>query len=508
MVGKLVVLLLLWLSFAASAEPVKNPKLVVVIVVDQFRYDYLTRYRAEYKAGLARLMDRGAYFTNAYYQHFPTVTAVGHSVIMSGAMPSVSGIIGNDWYDRDARRQVSSVGDDTVKVLGGTGDGGASPKRLQVSTVGDELKAATDGKARVLGISLKDRAAILAAGHAADAAYWYDGSTGHFVSSTFYFTDLPNWVKDFNAHSLDKYRGAEWVGGTLPADAKLFPAIIPSPFGNDLLESFAERAISEEHLGKDDFPDLLTLSFSSNDYVGHDSGPESPKVKAMCLETDEVLGRLFKYLDSSIGLDNTLIVLTADHGVAPTPESNAARRTPAGRMPDVIRNAVQAELAKRYGDGTWVLSASEHTLYLNLDLIRDKKLTRAEVEQELQEMLLTMPHVFRVYTRTQLMNGSMPDDRISRRVSNGFHQVRGGDIYLLLDPFWFFGNPVATHGTAFNYDAHVPVIFMGPWVRPGIYDNTIAPNDIAPTLATILEIETPCGSEGRALKEIILRPGK
>jgi hypothetical protein len=508
MLAKIVILSLLWASALAAAEPPKSPKLVVGIVVDQFRYDYLTRYKAEYKAGLARLMERGASFTNAYFQHFPTVTAVGHSVFMSGAMPSVSGIVGNDWYDRNAGKQVASVGDDAVKLLGGAGSAGASPSRFLVSTVGDELKAATAGKARVIGISMKDRAAILSAGHAADAAYWYDAGTGHFVSSTYYMKDLPNWVKDFNAQSIEKYRGAEWVGGKLPSDAKLFPAIISSPFGNDLLESFAERAIGAESLGKDDIPDLLALSFTSNDYVGHDAGPESPQAKALCLETDEALGRLFKYLDSSIGLNNILIVLTADHGVAPTPEANASRHSPGGRLAAQVQNTVQAELTKRYGEGKWILSSSEHTLYLNLDMLRDKKLDRAEIEQTLREMLLTVPHVFRVYTRTQLMNGSMLDDPISRRVANGFHQVRGGDIYLLLDPGWFFGAIGTTHGSAFNYDAHVPVIFMGPWIKPGIYDVTIAPNDIAPTLATILEIETPDGSEGRALKEIINRPAK
>jgi predicted AlkP superfamily pyrophosphatase or phosphodiesterase len=447
-------------------------------------------------------------FTNAYYEHFPTVTAVGHSVFMSGAMPSVSGIIGNDWYDRGTGKRVTSIGDDSVKILGGAGEGGASPNRLLVSTVGDELKAATGGKSRVIGISMKDRAAILPAGHAADAAYWFDSGTGKFVSSTFYLPDLPAWVKDFNLHSTEKYEGAEWVGGKLPSGAKLFPAIVSSPFGNDLLESFAERAIQAENLGKDDVPDLLTVSFSSNDYVGHDFGPDSAEVRATCLATDEVLGRLLRFLDSSVGLNNVLVVLAADHGVAPTPEANAARHSPAGRMPPIIQSTVQAELAKKYGDGKWILSSSEHTLYLNLDLIREKKQARADVEETVRELVLALPHVFRVYTRTQLINGSIVSDRIGRRVANGFSQVRGGDVYLLLEPFWLYGTIGTTHGSAFNYDSHVPVIFMGPWVRPGIYDGNIAPNDIAPTLATILGIEIPNGADGRALTEIILRPGK
>ena len=197
----------------------------------KFRYDYLTRFKNEYKGGFASLLARGAVFTNAEYQHFPTVTAVGHSVVLTGAMPSVTGIVGNDWYDRSAGKNVTSVGDDTFKILGGSGDGGASPNRLLTSTVGDELKAATGGKARVIGILMKDRAAILPSGHAADAAYWFDSRNGNFVSSTFYFPDLPAWVKDFNLKATAKYKGAQWEGGKLPDGPKLFSAIVSSPFG-------------------------------------------------------------------------------------------------------------------------------------------------------------------------------------------------------------------------------------------------------------------------------------
>ena len=243
--------------------------------------------------------------------------------------------------------------------------------------------------------------------------------------------------------------------------------------------------------------------------MGHSFGPEAAAVHAMCLATDQVLDRLLKYLDSSIGLNEILIVMTGDHGVAPMPEANVARRLPGGRMPGrVIQSTVQAELSKKYGDGKWILSSSEHTLYLNRDLIREKSLARTEVEDTVREVVLTIPHVFRAYTRTQLMNSSVADDRIGRRVVNGFNYVRGGDVYLLLEPFWLYGASGTTHGTAFNYDSHVPLIFMGPWVRGGSYDETVCGNDIAPTLSTILEIEAPNGAEGRALKEILLRPAK
>jgi hypothetical protein len=506
---KLALLLLMAAGLAAAAEPAKKPKLVLTIVVDQFRYDYLTRYKNEYKGGLNRLLTQGAVFTDAHYQHFPTVTAVGHSVFLTGAMPSVSGIVGNDWYDRGAAKQVASVADDSVKMLGGAGGAGSSPNRMLVSTVGDELKAATNGKAKVIGISIKDRAAILPAGHAADAAYWFDNRSGDFVSSTFYFTELPAWVKEFNLKSLDKYKGAQWLKGKLPEDAKLPAALISSPFGNDLLESFAERVIQAENLGKNTVPDLLSVSFSSNDYVGHEFGPEAPEVRAVCLETDQALDKLFKFIDASIGMSNVLVAFTADHGVAPMPEATAGRRMPGGRMPArIVQNTVQSALVKKYGEGRWILSSPEHSLTLNQDLAQEKKLDRVEVEETAREVLLAIPHVWRVYTRGQLIRGNVGDDPFDRAVMNGFFPSRGADVYVLLEPYWMFGTSGTTHGTAFNYDTHVPVIFMGPAIRAGIYDDQIIVNDVAPTIADLLEIETPSGSVGRVLKEIITRTTK
>jgi predicted AlkP superfamily pyrophosphatase or phosphodiesterase len=506
---KLMLLLLMGIGLASAAEPARKPKLVLTIVVDQFRYDYLTRYRSEYRGGLNRLLTQGAVFTDAHYQHFPTVTAVGHSVILTGAMPSVSGIVGNDWYDRIAGRQVASVSDDSVTLLGGAGTAGSSPNRLLVSTVGDELKAATGGKAKVVGISMKDRAAILPSGHAADAAYWFEAKSGNFVSSTFYFPELPAWVTEFNRTSLDKYKGAEWAKGKLPTDSKLPAELLSSPFGNELLESFAEQVLTRENLGKGSVPDLLSVSFSSNDYVGHDFGPEALEVHAICTETDQALDKLFRFLDTRIGMSNILVVFAADHGVAPLPEATAGRHLPGGRMPPrIIQNTALAALAKKYGDGKWILSSPEHSLTLNQDLVQEKKLDRVEVEETVRETVLSVPHVWRVYTRSQLIRGMVGDDPISRAVFNGFFASRGADVYVLLEPYWMFGTSGTTHGTAYQYDTHVPVIFMGPGVRAGIYDDPILVNDVAPTLAAMLEIETPSGSMGRILQEILLRSPK
>lgn len=488
-----------------AADPPK-PKLIIAIVIDQFRYDYLTRFRSEYHAGFERLLTKGAVFTNARYEHFPTVTAIGHSTFLTGATPSLSGIIGNEWYDREERKTVTSVSDADTKLLGGSGDSvGSSPRRLLVDTVGDELKISNGGKSKVIGVSLKDRAAILPAGHMADGAFWFDSKSGSFVSSTYYFPQLPQWAKDFDgAHPADKYSGAKFVTKTLPSGGSaLYAAIDASPFGNELIEGFAEAAVQGERLGQRGVTDILAVSFSSNDYVGHASGPDSPEVHAISLETDKLLEKLFQTIDRRVGLANVLVVLTGDHGVAPLPETNAARKMPGGRiLPGVVSKVVQAALVKAYGDGDWIVNSSDSSIYLNLDLIAKKNLSRADVDRTAAEAAMSILHVFRVYTREQLMTGGAMEDQVARRVMNGFYMRRGPDVEVLLEPYWIFGRTGATHGATFSYDSHVPVIFMGAGIKPGRYDNTILVNDIAPTLATILDVETPSGSVGRVLTEM------
>ncbi len=498
----LIPFILTCLGALAQAAVPPRVKLVLAIVVDQFRYDYLTRFRADYHSGFDLLLTKGAVFTNARYEHFPTVTAVGHSTFLTGATPSMSGIVGNEWYDRESAKMVTSVSDETVQALGG-GEG-ASPRRLLVSTVGDELKIAR-AASKVIGISLKDRAAILPAGHMANGAYWFDVHTGNFVSSTFYFPDLPGWVKDYNAsRPADHYREAHWLNRTLPADvSKVYAALEVSPFGNELVESFAERAIQAEQLGRRDATDVLAVSFSANDYVGHAQGPDSPEVKEMSIQTDVVFGKLFHYLDSTVGMGNVLVVMTGDHGVAPLPEVEIQRKMPGGRMPPgIVQKTVQAALTEKYGAGKWLLTPSENPLYLNLDLIRENKLGRAEVDRVVADAVRAIPHVFRVYTRELLASGVAMEDHVGRRVMNGFYGPRSADVYVLLEPYWLSQAGGTTHGTIFSYDAHVPVIFMGPGIKPGRFYSQIAINDIAPTLATYLDVETPSGSVGRCLGEI------
>ncbi len=503
---KKVLLCALAAACLAGAAP-KKPKLVLTIVVDQFRYDYLTRFQSEYNGGLARLLTKGAVFTNASYIQVPAITAVGHSTILTGATPSISGIVGNDWYDRDEAVRVSSVSDAKTQLLGGSGPG-SSPHRLLVSTVGDELKIAGGGKPRVIGVSLKDRGAILPAGHMADGAFWFDPKTGNFVSSTFYYRELPGWAKQFNApRPADKYRGATWLGHKMPEDsAKLFPALEATSFGNELVEAFTEQVLAAEQLGTREFTDLLTVSFSSNDYVGHTYGPDSPEVHEVALSTDRLLEKLLLAVERQVGAGNYLVVFTADHGVAPVPEVNVARRMPGGRIdPASIKAAVQGALVKKYGAGEWVAGHYDLAVYLNQGLIAQLKLDLAEVEREAARAIQALPHISRVYTMEQMMQGGGLRDTVSQKVANGFHMRRSPDVELIPDPYWMLGTGKGTgHASPYSYDTHVPVIFLGAGIRPGQYHGVIAVNDIAPTLATMLEIETPSGSIGRVLTEILV----
>jgi predicted AlkP superfamily pyrophosphatase or phosphodiesterase len=504
-----------WNTWAAEPpNPTRTPpKLVVVIVIDQFRYDYLTRFRSEYTGGFDRLLKTGAVFTNAHLQHFPTVTAIGHSTILTGATPSLSGIASNEWFDRESGRSVTSVADSRVTLLGGTGTG-ASPSRLLVSSVGDELKmAARNGSPRVIGISLKDRAAILPAGRMADAAYWFDNTNGNMVSSTYYFPEAPAWVSEFNARrAADGFLGAAWKSATgkllatLPAepDAKKYEAFERSPHATQFLLSFAQRAIEAEALGSRPATDLISVSLSSTDLVGHDYGPDSPEIHDLNLQTDRQLGQFLQFLDKRSRPGSGLVVLTADHGVAPLPEVQAARKMPGGRIIDSdLGKAVESALVAKYGEGAWISNAAYGAFWLNRATIREKKLELSALEECAAQALSEQPHVYRVYTGTRLLAGLYGSDPVGTRVANGFYPGRSGDVIAVLEPYWIYGAKDASHGAPFGYDTHLPLIFAGAGVKRGAYDRTVAINDIAPTLATILGIETPSGSTGRVLTEML-----
>jgi predicted AlkP superfamily pyrophosphatase or phosphodiesterase len=502
--------LVLVLACGLAAAAPKKPKLIVTIVIDQFRFDYLSRYRTEYTGGLHRLLTQGAVFANAHYIHVPTITAVGHSTILSGATPSVSGIIGNDWYDRDENAAVTSVSDKTTTLVGGAlvngvAQIGASPRRMLVDTVGDEIKMA-GGKSRTIGVSLKDRSAILPVGKMADGAYWFDVKSGFIVTSTYYASELPGWARDYNAgHPADRYKGSTWMGHKLPQDTTYYTALESTAFGNELVEEVAERALTAEQLGKHEGTDVFVVSFSSNDYVGHDYGPDSPEAHETAIRTDALLAKLLQAAERQAGAGNVLVVLTADHGGAPLPDTNQARKMPGGRfLSGDIKKVVQAALEKRYGPGDWVKGNFDLSVYLNRELIASKHLNPAEVQREAGDALMAMGHVLRVYTHDDVTHGRVLQDEASRKVANGFNVKRSPDVFFLPEPYWVVRttDKGTSHATPFHYDTHVPVIFMGVGLRSGTYYQQVAVNDIAPTLAAILDIEAPAGSIGRVLTEM------
>ena len=501
----------------AGAAPEPAIRLVLLIAVDQFRYDYLTRFRSEYTAGLSQLLTRGATFTQAQLEHYPTVTAVGHATMLSGATPAISGIIGNDWYERSPGERVTSVSDPATALVGGTEGPGASPRRLLVSTLGDEMKNAAFHRPaaeqpRVIAVSLKDRSAILSAGHRADGAYWLDTRTGAFVTSTYYRADLPPWVAEFNtAQRAAAYAGRTWdyldttagQGRVMPAAGpQLVGAVYGSPFGNELLRDLALAALEAEQLGRRGATDLLSVSFSSNDSVGHSHGPDSAQVRDMAVRTDRVIGEVLARVDALVGLDRTLVAFTTDHGVAPVPEEQQQRKLPGGRMrAEDLFGPIAAALADRYGPGDWILATAGSSPYLNHALIAEKALDAAQVRQVAAAAAAAVPHVARVYTREQLLQGQVAPDQIGARLARSYNLARSGDLEIVLDPYWLRSSNGTTHGTPYSYDAHIPLMLMGPGIRAGEYHGVVALNDLAPTLATLLGVATPSGSSGRALSE-------
>jgi predicted AlkP superfamily pyrophosphatase or phosphodiesterase len=477
---------------------------VVAIIVDQFRYDYMTRFDGDYHDGLRELRDAGAFFTDGHQAHFPTVTAVGHAAFLTGSIPAVNGIVGNEWFDRETGQMVTSVSDDATKLLGGNGGKGSSPRRLVGSTLGDEIKATGPADTEVIGISLKDRAAILPPGHAANAAYWFENDSGQFVTSTYYMQELPAWVQAFNkSGAAGKYAAAKWSAfRTLSAvlGKAYYEAMIATPYGNDMLEAFAEEALKEERLGRHSGTDVLTVSFSSNDLLGHQVGPDAPEVRDMCIQTDRVLGRLLRAVEAEAGAGNYVVVFTSDHGVAPKPEELTKRGIPAGRFSrEQVYQAIEAALTEKYGPGKWIVGSDELAPYLDRDLLRAKHAGLGEAEEIAAEAVRKLPYVFRVYTSAQLEHENLAGDPIGTLLERGYYRGRAADLFIVQKPYWLASKEGTSHGTPFSYDTHVPIIFLGRGIRAGRYDENVRVADVAPTLAALLGVNTPSGSVGRVL---------
>jgi predicted AlkP superfamily pyrophosphatase or phosphodiesterase len=496
-----------------------RPKLLIAIAIDQFRYDYTTRFRDRYNSGLAKMLSKGAVFVDAHQDHFPTVTATGHATFLTGSVPATSGIIGNDWYDRKLGRVITSVEDGNTKLIGaGKEKEGSSPHNLIVSTLGDEIKIASRNTTKVIGISMKDRAAILPSGRMADAAYWIDNQTGNVVSSTWYQSRLPPWVEQFNASKPAlRFLGKGWypVGSmgssdkpflTLPDSPgkKYFSEWEKTPFANEMLEQLAESVIQNEQLGHHAGTDVLTISFSANDHLGHAVGPDAPEVEEMSVATDRVLGKLLDAAAKQVGgLDNLLVVVTADHGVSSVPEVNIARKMPGGRIDkNQYLSAIQDALAKKFGEGKWLLGSQESGFYFDYDLIAQKKLKQSAVEDEAAAAARKLPYVARTYTRTQLLRHGATQSLIDEYVARAFYPDRGPDVIVIMKPYYLGGTEGTGHGSPYDYDTHVPLIFYGGRVRPGVYGDRVGVSDVAPTLAAILKVETPSGSIGHVLTQV------
>ncbi len=535
----------------------KRPRLVLLIVVDQFRYDYLERFGDLFVAdGLRRLMRDGASWTQSNYDHFPTYTAPGHGTMMTGAYPAETGIVGNEWPDRVTGKKVTSVSDTSVKLLGaGSNETGASPRRLMSSTLGDELRLVTNDRSKVIGISKKDRSAILPAGRHANAAYWFSSTAGSIVSSTYYFDQLPAWVTNFNnTRPVDQYFGKKWErllpeseyikragpdsptweAVTASGDTNAFPHTVTggasapgpafyfafdhSPFSNEVVLSFTQQAISNEQLGQDDDTDVLTVSFSANDYVGHRYGPYSQEAMDVTLRVDRQIATLLDFVQTKVGLANTLIAFTADHGVSPIPEHAGAIGLGGARIKTTdLLAAIRAGIKARYNaddyiykfddNGVWRDGFMNGNIYFNYAALERDKVNAEELAQVVGKAALTVPGVARYFTRGQLLRGATSiTDPIERRVLHGFYPSRSGDVVLIAEPFKYLGDTItATHGSAYSYDTNVPTIIMGPGVTPGRYFEPATPADIAPTLSALLGLTAPSNATGRVLIEAIKR---
>lgn len=547
------ILCLLLVATVAGAAPVR-PRLVVVISIDQFRADYLMRFNDLFLppaakngdvGGFRYLMEKGAYHTDAHHDHYPLVTAVGHSVQMTGAPPYKTGIVGNEWFDRELNAERYCVSDTKSPLVGAAdpdGKLGISPSTLRVSTVGDELKMATGGQARVWGVALKDRAAVLMAGRLADGVLWFDDKTGAWISSRFYRKDgtLPQWVADWNAaKKIDPFFGQSWElsvppdalkrlwtpangsvnprnglgtafphpvnGGLQQPGPAFYSAFESTPFANRYVLETAEEIVRREQLGQDAIPDVLVINLSSNDYIGHAYGPDSAEVLDVTVRTDADLSRFFNSLNKSVsgGLQNVTIVVTADHGVAPIAAELQKAGFPAGGIEDSTE-AVKKALEAKLGPGDWLLGIVEENLYLNLQTLDAKKVSYTRAEDVAADALRQQPGIYTVYTRSQLLDGRMLDNDIARRVARSFHPKVSGDVIMVADPYWVSGRLTgATHGTPYAYDTSVPLLLAGAGIKPGRYTQRVSTLDIAPTLSDLLGILQPSGCEGQVLSQAL-----
>jgi hypothetical protein len=516
------------MSTAFASAYNARPKLIVVIVIDQFRGDYLERYRDRFGEGGFRLfLDHGAYFTDCNYDYANTRTAPGHATLFTGTYTSGHGIIANEWWDPQKKKRVTSVEDDTVKIVGLNADRpgpGASPHNLMSDTLGDELKLATGGQSRGFAISLKDRAAVLPAGFSGDGAYWIDPKSGNWITSTYYRPDLPEWVRNFNgstpsAGRAARYWNREWkdrdgnvLGSTAPRNAKdgspagFYEVVGSTPFANEYQLEFAKELVVFEKLGANSATDLLVISLSANDILGHQVGPDSPQMRSMALELDRQLGDFFGFLGRQIGMANVWMALSADHGVAPLPEFAKTLRLPAANLDArALREQINSQLSKKYAKkADYVLDFDYPLAWLNAEAYagtvggKDESVAEGDVGEAMKRAGLTG-----YFAKSQLARGDIPPTEIGRRYAHSYSPESGWYVIGIPAPFHVGITKGTDHATPFSYDTHVPLAFYGLAFQPGIYRTHAEPVDLAVTLASLLGINAPALATGRVLTEAL-----
>ncbi len=523
----------------AIGSEISKPKLVVGIVVDQMRWDFLYRYSARYSAnGFKRLLGEGFTCENAFIPYTPTVTAAGHTSIYTGSVPAIDGIVGNNWWDRTEQRSVYCSEDKTVKTVGGPdgGNGKQSPKNMLVTTIGDEIRLANNFRSKVIGVALKDRGSILPAGHSANAAYWYDVNSGNWITSTYYMNELPKWATDFNASKpVDKYYQGGW--NTLypintytqsttdekdyenkPFDTeqkgfpyslkqfagKIYSSIATTPFGNSMTFDMAKAALDNEQLGKGTATDMLCVSLSSTDYVGHSFGPNSIETEDTYLRLDKDLGDFLTYLDVKVGKGNYTVFLSADHGVAHVPGFMKENKLPGGTFneTDALKQ-LNSLLNEKFGIDKLIVSMVNYQVHLNHLAIDTTKTDESAITKTIINYLQKQEAIAQVFTINNMMETPLPA-KIKDMLVNGYYPSRSGDIQIILKSGYIDGGKTGTtHGLWAPYDSHIPMVFYGWGVKHGHTNRETYMTDIAATITALLHVQMPSGCVGHVVEEAL-----
>lgn len=520
-------------SCLLGQKPKENnpvPKLVVGIIVDQMRNDFIYRYWDRFSAGgFKRLAEGGFYFKNAHYNYIPTYTGPGHCSVYTGTTPRVHGVIGNDWYLKQSGTTTYCVYDHEVQTVGADGDNGKmSPKNQLSPTIGDELKISTNLKGKVFGVALKDRSAVFPAGHAADGAFWFDDVSGNFISSTWYMKELPAWLKEFNAKKLPtQYLEKGWstlypiatytnslnddnpYEGTKLKDKAVFPydlrrfvessefgTIKSTPYGNSITKDLAIECLKNENLGKDDIADLLSVSFSSPDIISHAYGPRAVEVEDVYLRLDKDIEELLNALDKEVGKDNYVVFLTADHGGADVANHLRNMKIPAGYLGErTLAKNIKQFLISNYGDSLLLASVFNDQVFLNEKLLAEKKLNRLEVEERLCGFLRNTEGIAEAYPSSMMRYTSFENNDVRTLLQNGYNHRLSGNVCYVYKPGWMDHGPKGTtHGSGYNYDTHVPVLFYGKGIKKGETYSYVTITQIAPSVCELLRVNQPGGT--------------